>query len=283
MSREPKVWVFSKDEGDPMLTSIRNVAHKRYLYSPRDETGNRLWDMESKFADYESLMKRVWPQLADGMVDLYDSPMRKGLSLFISLLYLRHPRRLAEIERLHARLVQLINDGPRDARGNPDLAGMEINGVFWPLRDNADWTDYRDAGPNETKTMFIDNVRHNAVYLAEIMMKKRWSVVFSEEPVFITTDSPVTLLHETREVFGFGTPDVMISFPLSPTRVLVMDDRHDQPKGNYYPLNGSPADHNCLAWRNCERFMISPRPTDLVCAELLANAALKSETGGQWQ
>jgi hypothetical protein len=70
-SREPKVWVLSKHAGDPMLTSIRNVAHQRYLYSPQDEVGNRLWEMESKFADYESVMQRVWPELAEGMVDPY--------------------------------------------------------------------------------------------------------------------------------------------------------------------------------------------------------------------
>lgn len=282
-SREPKVWVLSKHEGDPMLTSIRNVALQRYLYSPQDESGKRLWDMESKFADYESLMQRVWPQLADGMVDLYEPAMRKGLALFISLLYLRHPRRLAEVARLHARLVQMMDDGPKDARGNPDLAGMEINGVFWPLRDNTDWPRYRDASADDKKRMFLDGVRANATYLAEIMMNKRWSVVFTEEPVFITTDTPVTLLHRSREVFGFGTPGVVISFPLSPTRVLMMDERHEQPKGHYYPLKGSPADHNGLAWRDCERFMISPRHTDLVCRELLASAALHGDAAGPVQ
>ena len=57
-SRQPKAWVLSKREGDPMLTSIRNVAHQRYLYSPRDEAGKLLWDLESKFADYEGLINR---------------------------------------------------------------------------------------------------------------------------------------------------------------------------------------------------------------------------------
>lgn len=99
-----------------MLTSIRNVAQQRYLYSP-----HRLWEMERKFANYEGVMQRVWPELADGMVDLYEPAMRKGLSLFISLLYLRHPRRLAEIEKLHARFVEMLAASPRDERGNPDV------------------------------------------------------------------------------------------------------------------------------------------------------------------
>lgn len=281
-SREPKVWVLSKHTGDPMLTSIRNVAHQRYLYSPHDEAGNRLWEMESKFSDYESAMQRVWSELAEGMVDLYEPAMRKGLSLYISLQYLRHPRRLAEIEGLHAQFVEMLATGPRDERGNPDVEAIEIDGQV-RLVDNRDWPHYRDAGPNEKKRVFIDSVRSNATHLAEILMKKRWSVVFAEEPAFITTDTPVTLLHQGREVFGLGTPGVFVSFPLSPTRVLLMDDRHEQPKGHYYPLKGGPAAHNGVAWRNCERFMISPRPTDLVCAELLAQAVLNGEAAGPMQ
>ena len=59
MSRQPKVWVLSKHEGDPMLTSIRNVAHQRYLYSPRDEAGKRLWDLEGKFAERAIYLTQV--------------------------------------------------------------------------------------------------------------------------------------------------------------------------------------------------------------------------------
>jgi hypothetical protein len=33
-----------------------------------------------------------------------------------------------------------------------------------------------------------------------------------------------------------------------------------------------PAFANGLAWRNCERFMISPRHPDEVCAEILETA-----------
>ncbi len=281
-SRQPKVWVLSKHEGEPMLTSIRNVAHQRYLYSPREEAGKRLWDLEGKFADYEGFMQQVWQRLADDMVDLYEPAMRKGLALFISLLYLRHPRRLAEVGRLHGRLVEMFEAAPKDALGNPDVEAVEINGQVRTL-ENTDWPRYRDASENDKKRMFIEGVRANATHLAEILMKKRWSVVLAEEPMFITTDTPVLLMHQSREVFGFGTPGVIVSFPLSPTRVLMMDDRHDQPAGHYYPLKGSPADHNGLAWRDCERFMISPRHPDFVCRELLVQAAFHADDDGPLQ
>jgi hypothetical protein len=53
--------------------------------------------------------------------------------------------------------------------------------------------------------------------------------------------------------------------------MLMIDDRHDQPKGRYYPLaETGPGPANMTAWRNCERFMITPRHPDEVCAEMLA-------------
>jgi hypothetical protein len=174
------------------------------------------------------------------------------------------------MERLHAQLVDMYEACPRDEHGNPNVAEIEINGRVYPF-DNSAWPRYRTADRNDKKQMFLDSLRDNAMHLAEILMQKRWSVVFSEEPVFITSDSPVTVLHPEREIFGLATPGTVISFPLSPTRVLLMDDRHDQPKGHYYPLRGSgPGAHNLNAWKNCERFMISSRPTDVVCAEFLA-------------
>ena len=121
--------------------------------------------------------------------------------------------------------------------------------------------------------MFIDSLNQHATWCAEILLKKRWSVVFSERPLFITTDTPVAINNCSRATFGLETPGTLISVPLSPTRILLMDDRHDQPDGQYYPLAGDdPAPFNFLAWRNCERFMFSSRPTDVVCAEMLSSA-----------
>jgi hypothetical protein len=84
--------------------------------------------------------------------------------------------------------------------------------------------------------MFVDRIRQNATHGADILIKKRWSVIFSQQPVFITTDTPVTIVNQHREVFGIGTPGTRILFPLSPTRLLMIDDREDEPDGLYYPL-----------------------------------------------
>jgi hypothetical protein len=238
---------------------------------PRTKTPDGLSAIEDDLADYESVIAQVWPLLATDFVDLdQDQSLRKGLALFVSLLYLRHPHRLVQVERIHAQLIELYDSLPKDRQGRPAVDEVEYKGTVRPF-DNSDWHQFKAAGPEEKKKMFVHGIKQNATFLAGILLKKRWSVVFFEHPLFITTDNPVQMIHQTRDVFGFDTPGTVISFPLSPTRVLMMDDRHDQPKGRYYPLSETgPGPANMTAWRNCERFMITPRHPDLVCAEMLA-------------
>jgi hypothetical protein len=270
---EPQVWILSKDEGEPKLTNIRKIATKNYLYSPKGAAGKRDQEMEMKLGDGEALLKKIWPRVASDFTDFDgDHSIRKALALFISLLFLRHPRRLRETEAIHRQLVDLFDTIPKDQNGNPDVFEIEHKGVVRQF-DSSDWNRYKKADSEELKKMFVGSIKSEATYLAEILMKKRWSVVFSDRPAFVTTDAPVMMLNSVRERFGFASPGTVVSFPLSPTRVLMMDDRHDQPAGRYYPLaDTGPGIANGLAWRNCERFMISPRHPDDVCAEILASA-----------
>lgn len=85
--------------------------------------------------------------------------------------------------------------------------------------------------------------------------------------------TPETAAGDEPQVWILSKDEGEPKLTLSPTRVLMMDDRHDQPAGRYYPLaDTGPGIANGLAWRNCERFMISPRHPDDVCAEILASA-----------
>lgn len=270
---EPQVWLLSKDEGEPKLANIKKVATKNYLYSPKDEAGKRDAEMEREFSRYESLLNAIWPLLAADFIDLPgDKSIRKALALFISLLFLRHPKRLEETEDIHGQLIELFDSIRKDQNGTPDVSEIEHKGVVRQF-DPSDWKAFKGARPEDFKKMFLGNIKRDATYLAEILMQKRWSVIFSDQPAFITTDAPVTMLNSKQERFGFTSPGTVVSFPLSPTRVLIMDDRYDQPGGRYYPLSeAGPGIANGLAWRNCERFMISSRHPDQVCAEILATA-----------
>jgi hypothetical protein len=137
--------------------------------------------------------------------------------------------------------------------------------------DAASWPGYRDAGEDDIKRMWLDEVG-SAVWLAEIMMGMRWAMQVSDAPVFITTDNPVVVLHPSLNFRGFRNSETTVVFPLSPTRVLVMDNRHSEPDGKYYPAQNVAPRLNGLLWRESIDRMFSSRHPDHVCAEMLQDA-----------
>jgi hypothetical protein len=171
-------------------------------------------------------------------------------------------------------VVIRLESFPKNSAGTPEVALIDAAGIPKRIADS-DYHQWKSMGPDELHQVFVNAIRSNTGAFARALMKKRWSVIFSEDPVFMTTDVPVAMFNREREPFGYATPGTTVTFALSPTRVLICDDHKDEPDGQYYPLGphgAAPA--NGVAWSHAERFMISPRSTDLVCAELVALADL---------
>lgn len=269
-SSKPRVWVFFKNGGAPQLINVKKVAKGRYLYTPKRKDGTRDWQTDEMLQDLESLLGGIWPQLETGFTDLYsEESFRKIIALFVATLYLRPHCMVQQVKEIHRQLVAFYEQVPKDERGNPMISEVDHRGIIRPF-DNFGYQEYKHAGPDRIHQMFVDDIQTNAIWFAEAILEKRWSVIFADEPVFVTTDTPVTISNLSRHPFGVKTPGTVLSFSLSPTRILFMDDRHDQPEGRYYPLGAhGPAPFNLMAWQCCERRMISPRHTDMVCREML--------------
>lgn len=268
----PQVWIFSKhdEDGDEQMTHVRNVCGKRYLYTPVDADGQRKWDLDDRLGDVETLLAQIWPELAEGYVSLDDDSVRKGLSLFVALMHLRNPAVRGEVERMHAHIVALYEAATHTADGTPDVKEVEINRQVREV-DTSGWHDYRSWGRDDHDRFFIHIVQSETGRVAKMLLSKRWSVVCSEEDAFITTDKPVSLHHLEREKFGFGTPGVMVTFPLGPKRMLVMDDMYHDPASQYYPLkDANAASFNLTTWLNGSRFMITGRPVSDVLGEIIS-------------
>ena len=269
---KPEAWIFSKKEdGDPRSVPLRTFARKKYLYSPRNEEGQRSWATEDKLHDMETLMGSIWPSFENGLVDIVgNETLKKKLALYMSTLYLRHPSNIDKTKRIHRQLVEFYENIPKDEAKNP-LIGEVINrGKIYQF-DNSNYEKYKSADKNELQQMFVDFLNSDATNCAEILLEKRWSVIFTKDPLFITTDNPVVVVNREREIFGLKTKGTIITFPISPTRILILDDLHNEPNGRYYPLGkDGPGPINLTLWRNAENFMVSPRHTDEVCAEMLA-------------
>ena len=48
-SSDPQVWIFSTQYGDPQLTNVKNIAAKRFLYSPKRPGGSATGKWKSVF------------------------------------------------------------------------------------------------------------------------------------------------------------------------------------------------------------------------------------------
>jgi hypothetical protein len=205
-----------------------------------------------------------WNSVTTGYIDLCDNTTRKALSLLVVVMYLRNPSHLEQMHALHRQMVDRFAEFP----DLPDA--VEIAGKTYEL-DKDSWPSYSNASEDDIKRMWLDHVG-SATWLAKILMRMRWAILISEEPTFITTDNPVVTLHPSLQFRGIKNAEISVVFPLSPTRVLHIDNRMTEPDGQYYPLRGSPGSLNGLLWRYAINAMFSSRHTDHVCAEICADA-----------
>ena len=270
-SGDPQVWIFSKNErdGNEQLTNVKKVCAKRYLYSPRDKRGQRSWEIEDKLEGVESLVAAIWPQVSSDFVDLSSELIRKVLALFVATTHVRNLDNRNSQKSLHADLVQALDRLPKKPDGSPNIDSFEYKGKEFPF-DTSGWESYKTWSEDEHHRFFAETIRTESGYLAELLLKKRWSVVLSESEQFITSDSPVSVTHASREIFGMGTAGSIVSFPISPTRILIMDDNHQEPANQYYQLKpGSVGAFNYGIWHAGMRFMVTGRPVPEVLSEIV--------------
>jgi hypothetical protein len=242
---DPDVWLFHKDEGDPFRTSISNVAVQSLLYSTVSEANARDFTAENKLRDLENAIGPLWKRFANEFVNLDDTIVRKGIGLFVATLFHRNPQRIND----HVELSDQISDRRHSRSGIKEYKNRETH------KKGFVHTLFQESGPT-----------------AEELIKKRWAVIVSDTPVFATSDNPVMVLHDDLLLRGLGFFGGDILVPISPTRMMMLDDRPRE-GSNYYELQVETlgAFHG-IVFRYALRFLISSRPSDEVLAELDALA-----------
>lgn len=256
--RAEQVWIYHRKEGEPKRTSINNIAVEKFLYSPEDEDGRRDPRLERKLADLEGSLSRLWPELASGFPSLEREGVRKGLSLFLSIQLLRHPAQRGWTRAFRKQLVDVLERQPRDGNGNPDVSHLQIGSHDYPV-DTSNWQSYRDAGPELDEQLWLDSIERNANVNAEMLMAKRWSIVFIDKPLFVTSDYPVFVPQPELSRYQIGGKNAYVMFPISPTRILWMDDLDAPPNQCCHVENDQADVYNSFTWVNTDSFLISPR------------------------
>lgn len=275
-AKEAQVWIFSKNEtdGPEQITNIRNICAKRYLYSPIGNSGignsgERDWAVDTRLNDLETLLAQIWKQVAWDFINLADDAVRKALALFVSTTHIRHPSNQEIVKLIHARLVGEFEKVPKKADGTPNIDRFMHENKEYKL-DTSAWESYKACSDDEHHRFFTQSILTETNYIADILLKKRWSVVVSDYEHFITSDKPLAIQHQSRQTFGIGTAGAIVSFPLSPTRILIMDDQHQEPCNQYYPLTKENIGaFNYGIWRAGARFMITGRAIPEVWNEMI--------------
>lgn len=258
-----RIWRYSRNEGEAELKRIDKVAVKYHLYSPLGPDGRRDDAMEKKLAELENFFgEPVWKSVCTDYPDLSWEPLRKMVALMAAVMWLRTPRQFEFWKNMHSQFADFFAQGET----LPDAVYLNHRRV---LLDTSSWPAYRDASEDDIKRSWNEWVGQSAG-VATMFLEMRWAVLVSDDPVFITSDNPVMVGDTIGPHRGLKHPEAMVTFPLSPTRVLVMDNRHSEPDAQYYPLKHDPASTNMLIWRNAIEHMFSPRNPREVCAEMVA-------------
>jgi hypothetical protein len=98
---------------------------------------------------------------------------------------------------------------------------------------------------------FIENIDIYAKKYMEILLQKQWYIIYSEDKKFITSDKPVI------NTLGLQTEGTVIVFPISPTRILIMDDMGKEEAYNKFLDESNYHFYNSLIYKNAYRYIIS--------------------------
>jgi hypothetical protein len=250
-----QVWIVDKANGDRegKLTAVRNVCGKRYLYSPEDVNGQRDWSLDDKLNGIESDLGMIWPTLCGETPALTAPKLREALALFVAVTHLRNIEVYKLIDRAIEQRTKLYGELPEERikPGGPD--------------------------PTDAGRFFVQMLDQQTQKMTATFFEKSWSIAVAEEDTFITSDRPVGFVHRTHRSPGPGTEGALALFPISPRRLLVMDNLSSHPWKGYARL--PPADaglFNSALWRSAVRFAITGRPVRDVLAEIASDEQVSS-------
>ena len=244
---DEKTWMYPVNGAAPIHVSIDEIAFERGLYShPAADKVPPLKTEKFLGEKIESLFAKVWPGIIDRAED---TKTRINIARFIALMNLRHPNEKQNI--------QTVNKAFRDAvsKHSPDEeVEFVIKGKSIIVRVD-EVLKFTNNDRDTIQTQFLRLMPHTMMEIAEVLVKRRWGIIFSDWPAFVTSDCPVVLCRgmSTKTNFGFGTPGTNILFPISPTRLLAIDDRWDYEFAHYKLTK--PDIYNRIIARAAHRFV----------------------------
>lgn len=265
-NKKQQVHIYDKEREKTELRNITSVATKYYLYSPKDANGNRSRYMEDKLGRIENTISLIWNDFSNKFIDLENNNIKKSVALFLSSLILRHPSNLNTNEDIREFLYKdILKHNPP----NNKKVAFIINGEEHPFDISVlsnTITEY------EKSMFFIENIDYFIAEYTEIFMQKKWSIITSEERTFITSDNPISVHNNLTDIFGLNTKGTIILFPISPKRLLQLEDCVDSDEKIevlYYPINkGHHSLYNHAIWNSSDKHIIASDSIENIVDEM---------------
>ena len=255
-----KIWKYKIDGAAPIHISIDNVAFERGVYShPAADKVPPLKTERFLGEKIESLYAEVWPGIIDRAEYI---ETRKNIARFVALMELRHPK-----EKQTLRTVNNAFRGAVSGHSPDEEVELVIEGKSAIMRVD-EILKFTSNDRDTIQSQFLRSMPHVVMDIAEILVKRRWGIIFSDSPAFITSDCPVVLCRgaSTKTNFGFGTPGTNILFPICPTRLLAIDDRWPYEFAHYKLTK--PDIYNRIIARGAARFVYAHNQNPELAAKI---------------
>lgn len=250
-----QVYIYDKKTEKSEIRNIKKIAKENYLYSPKDSNGNRSMYMENKLGEIENLVSLIWNDFSNDFINLENYNIKKVMALFLSSLILRHPNNL---ERNENSSNFLINEIIKHNPPNNKKVAFIVNGKEY-LFDISELT--KKVTEYEKSIFFVENIDYFMNEFSEIFMKKKWSIIISEEKKFITSDNPIIIHNNLTNIFGLNTQGTIILFPISPKRLLQLEDYTDvdeKREVTYHPINEEHHSlYNHIIWNSSDKHILA--------------------------
>jgi hypothetical protein len=297
----PILWVYDKNTIEPRAQTPLNTCVESGFYSFETSTGTDV-EIEKALALVESDAKEVLDQLRQQGADLrsYHIPM---LSNFLALTHVRVPRTLSSAtELMNAATLQYIK-GQAQNRERIDRYFQEAGDRYTKRSDKE---EFRRLLSDFDKHFTIEVNPKSALLeslslfpsVAELFRQMNWHLFRAPQGTyFITSDTPLCVfvpMGHGAEGFGagIGRESAQVTFPISPSILLLLDWRRNQRRAAIGKNFVREANRR-MAW-SAERYVIS-NIRSRTTAELVRKAAatrnhpkmdpdrLKKYVERQWQ
>ncbi|WP_374598816.1 DUF4238 domain-containing protein [Sphingosinicella sp.] len=270
------IWTYSKRREKARPSRIEETGFQRNYYSIRTDEGFYHDGIDALLGQIENKAAKPYRQLLTG--EIPEGQLRADFAVFVATCYSRSPALIRAYAEAAARSAQLQLrmsvqtrerfDRLADAMERDTGVTIKDRGeVFAFINDPSRYT----LGISEKRGLRAVAIADD---LAPLFYERSWIIAEAHEARFITSDNPVCrwapqeAIHPVYGDGGFKNIRAQVSFPLSPTRMLVIagvpqDERvfsiSDADVWNFNRMRASQAEDLLFADRKDDRISVLAR------------------------